>query len=147
MTKTLLIILFLSSIVSAKSLEPKAMRAKDNRHSSHYSNSSHHHDSREDFFSSSAEATAQISIAIFVQATSEITSEGHQSNARLSYLDNNRVQITKEIAQGQGEYLKTLLSMMNLPSNPKNLKNLQENFEKLIYLSHDDFLKKLKVLV
>ena len=147
MIKTLLLLSLLTSIISAKSVETKIMRAKDNRHSGHYSNSSHHHDEREDFLSSSAEATSQISVALFVQATSDATSEEHQNNARLSYLDNNRVQITKEIAQGEGEYLNTLLNMMELQSNPQNLKILQENFEELIYLSHNDFLEKLKILV
>ena len=147
MTKTLLIIALFGSILSAKPVDTKVMRAKDSGYSHHYSNSSHHHDTREDILSSSAEATSQISVAIFIQATSEVTSQGAHHSARLSYLDNNRVQITKDIAQAKGEHLETLLTMMELPNNPKNLKNLQENLEELIYLSHDDFLEKLKVLV
>ena len=152
--KTILFLLTLAPLLLvAKTVKPKVMHAqnRDNYHR-HYSHSSNHRDQKEEVLSSSAEATGQITVTITLQisteALSEVTSEGgHHSTARLSYLDNNRVQITEDIAKGEGEYLQTLLSMMNLNQDEASLKRIQKNFDALIYLSPNNFLNKLESLV
>ena len=154
--KTLLFLLALSPILLiAKTVKPKVMHAidRDNnrQHDRYYSRSSNHRDTQDEVLSSSVEATGEISVTITLQisteALSEVTSEGgHHSNARLSYLDNNRIQITEDIAKGEGEYLETLLSMMNLHQDKESLKRIQDNFDELIYLRHNDFLDKLESL-
>jgi len=152
--KTILFLLAISPILLvAKTIQPKVMHAQDRDYHTHYSHSSTHRDTKDEILSSSADATAQISVTITLQisteALSEVTSEGggHHSNARLSYLDNNRIQITEDIAKGEGEYLETLLSMMHLRQDKKSLKKIQKSFDELIYLSHNDFLDKLESLV
>jgi len=153
--KFLLFLLALSpTLLVAKTVQPKkVMHAQDRDYHAHYSHSSNHQNVKEEIISSSADATAQISVTVTLQistdALSEITSQGgvHHSNARLSYLDNNRIQITEDIAKGEGEHLETLLSMMHLCQDKKSLKKIQKSFNELIYLSHNDFLDKLESLV
>jgi hypothetical protein len=151
--KTILFLLALTPLLLlAKTINPKIMHAKDRNHHEHYSHSSNHRDTEDEILSSTADATAQITVTISLQisteALSEATSEGgHHSTVRLSYLDNNRIQITEDIAKGEGEYLETLLSMMHLSQDKKSLKKIQNNFDELIYLSHNDFLDKLESLV
>ena len=150
--KTLLFLLALTPLLLvAKTVKPKVMHAQDRDYHRHYSHSSNHRDTEDEILSSSAEATGQITVTISLQisteALSEATSEGGHSTARLSYLDNNRIQITEDIAKGEGEYLETLLSMMHLHQDKKSLKKIQNNFDELIYLSHNDFLDKLESLV
>jgi len=152
--KTLLFLLVLTPLLLvAKTVKPKVMHAHDREYQNHYSHSSNHRDTEDEILSSSADATAQITVTISLQisteALSELTSEGggHQGTARLSYLDNNRIQITEDIAKGEGEYLETLLSMMHLNQDKKSLKKIQNNFDELIYLNPNDFLDKLESLV
>ena len=109
--------------------------------------------------SSTAEASSEISIEATskdmsdmsieasLDGTSEVTSGENYGTARMSYLDDNRIQITQDIAQGQGEYLTTLLTMLEIPNNEKNLEKIQKSFDELIYLSHNDFLNKLQTLI
>jgi hypothetical protein len=150
--KTLLCLLTLTPLfLLAQTVKPKIMHAQESNYQEHYSHSSNHRDRKESILSSSADATAQISVTISLQvsteALSEVTSEGnHHSTARLSYLDNNRIQITEDIAKGEGEYLETLLSMMHLNPDKKSLNKIQNNFDTFIYLSHNDFLDKLESL-
>jgi len=147
MKNLLLFLLIGTSILSAKTIEPKVMRAQDNNHREHYDNSSQSHDREDDILSSSAEASSEITLMVSMEASSEVTSETHHGNARLSYLDDNRVQITQNIAQGHGEYLSTLLQMMNLSTDDKSLEKIQKNFDNLVYLPHPDFLDKLEALI
>ena len=149
--KTLLLLLVLTPLLLvAKTVKPKVMYAEDRDYHQHYSDS-YNHDTKEEILSSSAEATAQISVNISLQisteALSELTSESHHDTAHLSYLNNNRIQITEEIAKGEGEYLRTLLSMMHLNQDETTLKRIQNNFDALIYLNPNDFLDKLETLV
>jgi hypothetical protein len=146
MNKTIFsLLLFGFSILFGKTVEPKIMRAQN--YHKNYEHSSHHQDTKNDVLSSSVEASSEIIVMVTVQASSEITSEEHQGEARLSYLDSNRVQITQNIAQGQGEYITTLLEMMKLPTDEESLEKLQKNFDSLIYLSHNDFLDKVEALI
>ena len=146
MHKKLLILPFLlSSLSTAKTVETKDMRAKD--YTKHYDTSSNVESTEDKVISSTAEASAQITIMVTLQATSEITSGRHGgTTASMSFLDNNRLDITEEIAKGKGEHLETLLSMMKLKKDKKSLTNIQTHFNELIYLSHSDFLEKLKTL-
>jgi len=145
MNKTIFSLLFGFSILFAKTVEPKVMRAQN--YHKNYEHSSHHRDTKNDVLSSSVEASSEITVMVTVQASSEITSEEHHGVARLSYLDDNRVQITQNIAQGQGEYITTLLEIMKLPTDEESLEKLQKNFDSLIYLSHNDFLDKVEALI
>ena len=144
MNKTLLLIPFICSLLSAGTVKSKDMYAHDDNYSKHYENSSDKITTKDRVISSTAEASAQITIMVTIQAISEVTSGKNRNMATMSYLDNNRIQITEDIAKGEGEHLQTLLTMMNL--NQKNLKTIQNNLEELIYLSHDDFLNKLETL-
>ena len=146
MKKIILLLTLSSLLLLGKSLEPKVMRAQNDHHQ-HYENSSHMHDTQDEIISSTAEASSEVSVVVSLQVTSKITSGENDGPARMSYLDNNRIQITQDIAQGQGEYLRTLLHMMNIQTNEKNLGKIQKSFDELIYLSHNDFLKKLKTLI
>ena len=147
MHKKLLILPFLlGSLLSAKTVETKDMRAKD--YTKHYNTSSNVESTEDKVISSTAEASAQITIMVTLQGTSEMTSGKHAgTTATMSFLDNNRIEITEEIAQGKGEHLETLLSMMKLKKNQTSLTNIQTHFNELIYLSQNDFLEKLKTLV
>lgn len=152
--KTLLFLLALTPLLLvAKTVKPKVMHAQDREYHRHYSHSSNHRDTKEEILSSSADATAQISVTISLQISTdvlcEVTSEGGSghSTVRLSYLDNNRIQITEDMAKGEGEYLETLLSMMNLPQDTQSLQTIQKHFEAFIYLNPNDFLDKLESLV
>jgi len=146
--KVLLLLLTLTPLlVVAKTVKPKVMHGKDRDYHEHYSHSSNHRDTQDDILSSSVEATGQISVEISFQISTDATSENGHTTAHLSYLDNNRIQITEDIAKGEGEHLETLLSMMNLPKDRNSLKKIQSSFDELIYLSHNDFLDKLENIV
>jgi len=146
--KKILPLLALSTLLLlGKTVEPKVMRAQNDEHRQHYSNSSHRHSVEDEIISSTAEASSQISIMVSLQAISEVTSGEYHGTARMSYLDNNRMDITQDIAQGDGEHLRTLLSMMKIPADAKNLEKIQSHFDELIYLSHNDFLNKLQTLI
>jgi len=147
MKKPFLLFTLLLSSLFADAPQKKVFHAQDDNYQNHYHHSSHVQDTEEQVISSTAQVSAEITMAITVQATTEITSENSRSQATMSFLDNNRVQITEEIAKGEGEYLNTLLSMMSIKNNNKNLTVLQNNLNELIYLSHNDFLKKIEKLV
>jgi len=145
--KKILPLLTLSTLLLlGKSVEPKVMRAYNDNYHEYYSHSSHR-DIEDEIISSTAEASSEATTAISLHATTEITSKEHQETTKMSYLDNNRMDITQDIAQGDGEHLQTLLSMMEIPADAKNLEKIQEHFDELIYLSHNDFLNKLQTLI
>jgi len=145
MNKKLLLLPLFCSLLTAQTVETKNMQAKD--YEKHYEKSSNVDSTEERVISSSAEASAQITIMVTIQASSEAISGRDGGNATMSFLDNNRMQITEEMAKGEGEHLETLLSMMKLKKNAKSLENIQLHFNQLIYLSHNDFLDKLSTLV
>ena len=143
----LLILPFISSLLLAQAVDPKVMRAKDSKKYSHYQHSGPSHTTEGRVISSSAEASGQVTVMVTIQATSEITSGRHGGHATMGFLDNNRMEITEEIAKGEGEHLETLLSMMELNNDAKSLEIIQKHFDELIYLSHNDFLDKLETLI
>jgi len=146
MYKKLLLLPIFSSFLLAQTVKPKVMHAQDTKNYEHNYNNSQN-TTEDKVISSTAEASAEITVVITLQVSTEMISQTNRSAATLSYLDNNRIQITEELAQGEGEYLETLLSMMELKNNRENLEKLQNNFDDLIYLSHNDFLNKVKSLV
>ena len=148
MKKLPLLLLIVPLLLQANRVKPKVMHAQDRREYHHnYSHSSNHHDRTEDILCSTTEASGEIMFMITVQATSEVTSEGHHGHARLSYLDSNRVEITEDIAKGEGEHLETLLSIIKPDYDKKSLIVIQEHFDELIYLNHNDFLEKVAGLI
>jgi len=146
MNKKILLIPFICSLLSAETVKSKDIRAYDNTYAKNYEQSSNIGTTEDRVISSTAEASAQITVVVTIQVISEVTSRTNTNMATMSFLNNNRTQITEEIAKGEGEHLQTLLTMMKLKYDKKNLKNIQNNFEEFIYLSHDDFLKKLTLL-
>ena len=146
MNKRLLILPFISALLWAGEVEPKVMRANDNNQEQYYENSTERETTEDRVISSTAEASAQITITVTLQVSSDLTSKRDYSMATLSFLDQNRLQLTEEIAKGDGEHLKTLLTLLEIDQSEKNLKNIQNNFSHLIHLNHDDFLKKLESL-
>ena len=144
MNKTLLILPVLFSLLAAESVKSKEMKAKD--YSKHYNHSSNIGSTEDRVISSTAEALAQITVTVTLQATSEMTSGRYRGTASISFLDHNRMQITEEMAKGKGEHIETLLTMMKLKNDKKSLENVQKHFNELIYLSHNDFLEKLEEL-
>lgn len=145
MNKKLLILPLFFSLLSAETVKSKEMKAQD--YDRHYKRSSNMNTTEDRVISSTAEASAQITVTITLQATSEMTSGRDRNIATMSFLDNNRMQITEEIAQGEGEHLETLLTMMKLKNDQKSLEKIQTHFNELVYLSHNDFLNKLVDLV
>ena len=151
MQKIILLLSLSTLLLLGKEFEPNDMRTQNNNHQQNYDNSSHVHNTEDRIISSTVEASSEISVGLTIQGLSEITSEatsgkGH-GTARMSFLDNNRIQITQDIAQGHGEHLDTLLHMMNIQNDEKNLEKIQKSFDELIYLSHNDFLTKLKTII
>lgn len=147
MKKMLILLPLVSSFIFAQTVKSKEMRAEDKPYAKNYENSSNIKTTEDRVISSTAEASAQITVTVTLQITSEMTSGKTNNIATISFLDNNRMQITEDIAKGEGEHLETLLSMMNLPSNHESLVNIQNHLENLIYLSHNNFLTTLKTLV
>jgi len=144
--KKILPLLTLSTLLLlGKTVEPKVMRAHND---DDYSNSSPRHSMGDKIISSTADVSSEATTAIISHAITEVSStrENDESD-RISYLDNNRMDITQDIAQGDGEHLRTLLSMMKIPTDAKNLEKIQSHFDELIYLSHNDFLNKLQTLI
>lgn len=146
MKKTLLLIPFICSLLSAQTVKSKDMHAHDSNYQNNYNNSSNRRTTEDRVISSTAEASGQITLVVTLQVISEVTSGKNHNMATMSFLDNNRIQITEDIAKGEGEHLQTLLTIMELNHNTENLKKIQNNFEELIYLTHNDFLNKLATL-
>jgi len=142
MKKIFIILTTFSILLLAKSVEPKVMHAQD-RHENRYEESSTYRDTQDEILSSSAEITVQISTIV----STEMTESDYQNNAHLSYLKKNRIEITEDIAKGEGEHLETLLVMMQLEKTDTFLTKIQSNFETLINLDHQKFLNRLKLIV
>ena len=144
--KKILLLPLLLSFSFADTVEEKVFHAEDSNHEQYY-NSANLKDTEDQVISSSIRVSAEITVAVTVQASTEITSGAERGRATISFLDNNRIQITEDIAKGEGEHLDTLLGMLAVKKDKKTLKILQENFDALIYLSHNDFLNKIESLV
>ena len=98
-------------------------------------------DSTEDrVISSTAEASAEITIVTTIEGVSEITSQTHNDHATMSFLENNRLQITEDIAHGEGEHLETLLTLMQIKEDEHTLIQLQKHLSTLLPLKNKDFL-------
>ena len=137
---TLFSLFLLMLPLSAETIKPKVMHGTD-----HYNRSSSRGSSNDPFLST-MEVSVQITSMVSLEASSQATSHsGGRGNARIhSFLDNNRIDITNDIAKGEGEHLQTLLSMMQLQQDERYLLSLQSNFKSLIYLDHTQFLHKLR---
>jgi hypothetical protein len=101
---------------------------------------------------STIDASIQISIQLtsiaFTEASSNITSNQQrrreENSSELSFLKDNREKITRDISQGGGEHLVTLLNIMRLKRDKKSLAKIQSNFDKFLVLEDREFLSKLK---
>jgi len=154
--KTILIILsILITSTGAKSINSKVIRAHDGYRSSGHT-TTHRGGGRnqDDILLSTIEATSEITIqitsAVSLEASTQATSQppqqgrGRRRNySQIKFLQKNRVQITQDISQGRGEYLITLLNMMNIKQDTPTLTKIQSNFETLSALDDEKFLSKL----
>ncbi|MCH9740443.1 MAG: DUF3015 domain-containing protein [Epsilonproteobacteria bacterium] len=144
MKKSLLLLPLLILVAPAGTIKPKVVGAKDyHRHYDRSVRGGH----RNKPIISTIEASAQISSILFIEASSQATTHGGHSRHdpyALNFLDENRIEITRDIAKAEGEHLKTLLKMMALQQDNKALLNIQSNFDTLISLESAEFLTKLK---
>jgi len=98
----------------------------------------------------SSEMSFQITSAISLEVSSEITTYGgvaperRSDTAELKFLNDNRLKITEDISQGQGEHITTLLSLMKIEQSNTTLSNIQSNFEELFRLEDNAFLSKIR---
>jgi len=153
---TPILISLLITITTAKNIEPRVIRGHDNHYDRGHTTthrSSHSTNTQDDILLSTIEASSEISIqitsAISLEASTDATSQDPQNHRRqreysqIKFLNNNRVQITQNISQGKGEYLSTLLNMMNIKPNKPTLLKIQSNFDVLLGLKDEEFLDKL----
>ncbi|HHD81426.1 MAG TPA: DUF3015 domain-containing protein [Campylobacterales bacterium] len=152
--KTILIILsVLIMTTTAKNINSKVIRAHDgyrsSGHTTHRGGGRH----QDDILLSTIDATSQISVQVTsvlsLEASTQATSQEpqnrrrHRNYSQIKFLKNNRVQITQDISKGNGEYLITLLNMMNIKQDTHTLSKIQSNFETLFALEDEKFLSKL----
>jgi len=123
------------------SIKPKVVHATD--YPRHYRGSTGVR--KADPLISTSEASAQISSLLSLEASSQATTNpaGRGNPRAYSFLEENRIEITEEIAKGEGEHLQTLLGLMHLKADETTLLALQSNFEQLIYLNPEQFLTQL----
>ncbi len=89
-----------------------------------------------------------ISTAIVSSTLLLVSTECLRDKSQLKFIEDNRENIMKDISQGGGEYLDTLLiSQLNIKLNPPLLQRIQSNFEILSKLNNKEFLDKLKEMV
>ncbi|MCK4441313.1 MAG: DUF3015 family protein [Sulfurovaceae bacterium] len=153
--KTILIILsVLITITTAKNINPKVIRAHDGYRSSGHTTYRGGRRHQDDILLSTIDATSEISVqvtsAVSLEASTDATSQRPQNRTRrrrnysqIKFLKNNRVQITQDISKGKGEYLITLLNMMNIKQDTHTLAKIQSNFDTLLSLKDEKFLSKL----
>lgn len=100
----------------------------------------------------SSEASFQMSIAISIEvmsrASSEATSRKNERVATertaLDFLDNNSVDIKKDISKGGGEHLITLLTIMEIKRDSKMLSKIQADSDSLIGLDGTRLIDRLR---
>jgi len=153
--KTILIILsILITSTGAKSINSKVIRAHDgyrsSGHTTHRGGGRHQDDILLSTIEASSEMSIQITSAVSLEASTQATSQPPQQGkirrrnySQIKFLQKNRVQITQDISQGRGEYLITLLNMMNIKQDTSTLTKIQSNFETLSALDDEKFLSKL----
>jgi hypothetical protein len=151
MQKTLLILSLIITVITAQTIKPKRVQARD----SIGHRGGGHHNSNDPFISTvevSSEASFEISVQITsvvtTQASSEATSGQQKQRSReyseLEFLNNNRPKITEDISNGGGEHLITLMGMMHLNKDRVTLAKVQSNFETLLELEDEAFLLELR---
>jgi hypothetical protein len=152
--KTILILLSIFiTTTTAKSINPKIIRANDGYRSSGHINHRGGGRHQDDILLSTIDATSEISVqvtsALSLEASTEATTQPPQNRRRrrnysqIKFLEKNRVQITQDISQGKGEYLITLLNIMNIKQDTPTLTKIQSNFKTLSVLNNEKFLSKL----
>ena len=139
---------FLATIIIAQTITPRVIRGHDGYRSRGHSGGSMQESMGLSTIDASSEISIQVTSISLTEASSHATSNRPQQRRRnyseLKFLKDNRVKITKDISQGSGEHLFTLLDMMKLKRDSNNLSKIQSNFEKLLVLDNKEFLFKLK---
>ena len=147
--KNILLLPLLLTLITAQTIKPKVIKARD---SVSHSRGSHHSNRQGNILFStieaSSEVTMQITSAVSLEVSTEATSgQPHQRSrnySELEFLNNNRLKITEDISNGNGEHLLTLMSMMHLKKDSTTLSKIQSNFENLLALEDETFLLELR---
>ncbi|HHH20166.1 MAG TPA: DUF3015 domain-containing protein [Campylobacterales bacterium] len=147
MHKILLLIPLLLSTAQTGTIKPQTVEARDHRH---YDRSvrggSRHGDS---LLISTFEATAQISSILLSEASSQATTYGNQAphhRRAIHFIEENRIEISQDMARGDGEHLSTLLTMLDLDHDAPRLLAIQSDFDALSQLDSAELLTQLKAM-
>ncbi len=140
------LIVFLATIITAQTIKPRVIHA---RGGGGYRGGG---SMQESMGLSTIDATSQLSIQVtsiaFTEASSNATCNQPQRErgrySELKFLKDNRDKITKDISQGGGEHLTTLLNIMKLKKDSASITKIQSNFNELSILNDREFLSKLK---
>ncbi len=148
--RKIFILPFLLIIINAQTIKSTTIKARDRvTHSSRG-----HHNRNDTMFLStieaSSEATIQITSVVSLEVSTEATSGTPHQRSRnyseLEFLKKNRFKITEDISNGEGEYLLTLMKMMNLKKDSITLSKIQSNFKNLLALENEAFLSELRMI-
>jgi len=162
MKKIILLLPILLISLNAGTIKAKRVKAKDrtnHHHSTHHSR----HNTQEDVllstFEVSSEASSQVSFEISVEMSTEATSQSSTEkryreeniNRRrkrryqkaISFLKSNRSNIDINMAQAKGEYLSSLLKILELKEDKDTLTQIQSDFYKLSKLDNKKLISTL----
>ncbi len=159
MRKIFILLAILSNFILADTIKPRVIHVHDNVYRN--SNIDYGRSYRRDSLGiSSIDASCQATVDVIsiatLEGTSQATSGGREEVQRrrdraryykpITFLKNNRGIIMEDISKGEGEHLATLLKLIKLNINNKNLSKIQTNFNTLLTLNDIDFIYKLKKL-
>ena len=146
MYKLLLLLPFLISTLPAGTIKPRTMEARDHRPYERSVCSSRH---RDNMLLSTLEATTEISSILLIEASSQATTQRSYSPNdpyAINFIEENRIEISQDMARAKGEHLTTLLKMLNLQYDETHLMATQSKFETLSSLSSNELLTQLKAM-
>jgi len=84
-----------------------------------------------------------------IEASSQATTHGSHSPYDpyvINFIEENRIEISQDMAQAKGEHLTTLLKMLDLQHSKTHLIAIQSEFETLSSLSSNELLIQLKAM-
>ncbi len=156
MRKIFILLAILSNLILAGKIKPRVIHAHDNVYRGSSSGGYRRDSLGMSSIDVSFQATVDITSIATLEGTSQATSGGGRGEAprrdrakyykSISFLKNNRDVIMEDISKGDGEHLATLLKLMKLKRDSKNLSKIQMNFNTLLTLNSIDFIYKLEKL-
>ena len=154
MKKILLLLTIALVFLNSETIKAKKVKAKDRDNRSHRSSK---HNAQGDVLFSTVEASShassqisfEITLGVSTQATTEVSTKKkmlRKKSHALNFIKSNRKKIEIDMAKGEGEYLSSLLSILNLKENKKSLMAIQWNFIKLHSLNNQELIEELMVI-